>query len=101
MLSAGSLYLGSLEWRAHVLFGRAYVYVAVDPLQSLKDTIEAVQTYPYDWEIRQQIYLAIVNLARVRDVVMDRETEAWAWGLSTSASPWSPLLHSVKIEVPE
>lgn len=59
-----------------------------------------MQEYPYDWEIRQQVYLAIVNLTRVRDVVMDRETEAWAWAVSTSASPWSPLLNSVKIEVP-
>lgn len=82
-------------------FGRSYFYLTADPVEGLKSTITAFKTYPYDWEIRQQVYLSLRNLTLYRDVVMDRATERWAWDVSASASPFSPLLHAAKIEVPE
>lgn len=68
---------------------------------ALRATVDAFQTYPWDWEVRQQVYLSLRNLTLYQDVVMDRDTERWAWDVSMSASPYSPLLEAAKIEVPQ
>lgn len=69
-------------------------------MRALQHTVDAFQMYPWDWEIRQQVYLSLRNLTIKQDVIMDEDTERWAWDVSASASPWSPLLHAAKIEVP-
>lgn len=90
-----------MEWRGHVEYGQAYLKLAGKPVEAMQHTVNAVQEYQWDWEIRQQVYLSLRNLTIHRNVVMDEATEAWAWDVSSSASPWSPLLHASKIEVPE
>jgi hypothetical protein len=93
--------MGLKEWRGHVEFGQAYQQLIADPVAALQGNIDAFYEYPYDWEIRQQVYLSLRNLTMKRSVVMDETAERWAWDVSASASPWSPLLHASKIEVPE
>jgi hypothetical protein len=93
--------MGLKEWRGHVAFGSAYTLLVAEPTDALQLNIDAFYAYPWDWEIRQQVYLSLRNLTMKRNVVMDEASEQWAWNVSASASPWSPLLHASKIEVPK
>jgi len=94
-------WMGVQEWRGHVSFGQAYLRLNAAPIDAFEFTVKAVQTYQWDWEIRQQVYLSLRNLTLHHEVVMNEDSERWAWEVSYSASPWSPLLHASKIEVPD
>ncbi len=89
-------YLGSLEWRGHVAYGNAAMTMRTDPLTAFRFNLRAYEIYPWDWQIRHQLYRTFASLAarrtvKVGDGAMDR-----IYTISASAAPFIPYVATEK-----
>ena len=89
---AGTAYLGSLEWRGHVAYGQAAMVMRADPLSAFRANLRAYEIYPYDWQIRHQLYRTFAILAQRRTVKVGDGTLNRIYTISASAMPFAPYV---------
>ena len=84
--------LGAMEVKAHVLYGRAANIMGADPVKAFELNLEAHRTYPWDWQIRNQMFATFANMARTNKVQINARNLRQIFDISRSASPYSPRL---------
>jgi len=88
----GTAYLGSLEWRGHVAYGQAAMVMRADPLSAFRANLRAYEIYPWDWQIRHQLYRTFAILAQRRTVKVGDGTLNRIYTISASAMPFAPYV---------
>jgi hypothetical protein len=89
-------YLGSLEWRGHVAYGQAAMALRNNPLAAFRANLRAYEIYPWDWQIRHQLYRTFAVLTMKHTVKVGEGAMNRIYAISASASPFEPY---VKAEV--
>ncbi len=87
--AAGSLYLGSLELRGHLAYAAAGALMKNHPAQALQANLNAYQVYPWDWQIRHQMYLTLLSVVDKHDTHIAVPALERIRRISASASPHS------------
>lgn len=89
---AGTAYLGSLEWRGHVAYGQSAMVIRDDPLSAFRFNLRALEIYPWDWQIRHQLYRTFAALAQRRTVKVGKAAMNRIYTISASAAPFAPYV---------
>ncbi len=87
--AAGSLYLGSLELRGHLAYAAAGALMKHHPAQALQANLNAYRVYPWDWQIRHQMYLTLLSVVNMHDTRIALHALTRIRNISASASPFS------------
>ena len=87
--AASSLYLGSLELRGHLAYAAAGALMKHHPAQALQANLNAYQVYPWDWQIRHQMYLTLLSVVNKHDTRIALHALNRIRNISASASPFS------------
>lgn len=86
---AGSLYLGSLELRGHLAYATAGALMKHHPAQALQANLIANDIYPWDWQIRHQLYLTLLAVVSKHETRIATHALEKIRRISASASPHS------------
>ncbi len=89
---AGTAYLGSLEWRGHVAYGEAAMILRHDPVSAFQANLRAYEIYPWDWQIRHQLYRTFAIMAERNTVRVGRNAMERIYTISSSAAPFKPYV---------
>ena len=88
----GTVYLGSLEWRGHVAYGQAAMVMKSDSLKAFRANLRAYEIYPWDWQIRHQLYRTFAILASRHTVRVGAGAMERIYTISASAAPLQPYV---------
>ncbi len=91
----------AFQWRtldAHRSFG---FIRSDDAVAAMWSAAEARRRAPWDWQIRQQLYLTVMRAVDNSRLLVTPEAEQRAWAISVSASPYNRTLHAARVHVRE
>lgn len=87
-----SLYLGSLEFRGQVAYGQSAANLEHAPLRAFQLNLAAYEIYPWDFQIRNQLYRTFANLTMQRPVKVGPNVLKRLYIISASAAPFVPYV---------